>query len=145
SNIDDSSAMLPEELKTISDDISYIELTVTVVEDILKIVNPTKASGPDFISPKLLKEASSVLKYPLCKLFNLSLSTSTFPDEWKRANVTPVYKNSKPNDVKNYRPISLLSVISKCMERSVYKHVYNHYMRHYILTKNQSGFQRLIN
>ncbi|VDH92877.1 Hypothetical predicted protein [Mytilus galloprovincialis] len=65
SNIDDSSAMLPEELKTISDDIGYIELTVTEVEDILKIVNPTKASGPDLISPKLLKEASSVLKYPL--------------------------------------------------------------------------------
>ncbi|VDI61697.1 Hypothetical predicted protein [Mytilus galloprovincialis] len=101
SNIDDSSAMLPEELKTISDDIGYIELTVTEVEDILKIVNPTKASGPDLISPKLLKEASSVLKYPLCKLFNLSLSTSTFPDQWKRANVTPVYKNSKPNDDRN--------------------------------------------
>ncbi|VDI10521.1 Hypothetical predicted protein [Mytilus galloprovincialis] len=108
SNIDDSSAVLREELHNISDDISYIELTVTGVEDILKIVNPTKASGPDLISPKLLKEASSVLKYPLCKLFNLSLSTSTFPDQWKRANVTPVYKNSKPNDVKNYRPMSLL-------------------------------------
>ncbi|CAC5404259.1 unnamed protein product [Mytilus coruscus] len=65
SNIDDSSAMLLKELHTISDDISYIELTVTEVEDILKIVNPTKASGPDLISPKLFKEASSVLKYPL--------------------------------------------------------------------------------
>ncbi|CAC5418458.1 unnamed protein product [Mytilus coruscus] len=72
-NIDDSSDMLPEELHNISDDISYIELTVTEVEDILKIVNPTKASGPYLINPKLLKEASSVLKYPLCKLFNLSL------------------------------------------------------------------------
>ncbi|CAC5388242.1 unnamed protein product [Mytilus coruscus] len=93
SNIDDSSAMLPEELHNISDDISYIELTVTEVEDILKIVNPTKASGPDLINPKLLKEASSVLKYPLCELFNLSLNIFKQVTNMHSVNINKIEKN----------------------------------------------------
>jgi hypothetical protein len=62
------------------------------------------------------------------------------PSSWKKANVTPVYKNYNPNDVKNYRPISLLSVISKCMERCVYKYVHNFVLLNNIITSNQSGF-----
>jgi hypothetical protein len=50
------------------------------------------------------------------------------PSDWKKANITPVYKNNNPNDVKNYRPISLLNVISKCMERCVYKYVHNFFI-----------------
>jgi hypothetical protein len=50
----------------------------------------------------LLKEAASILKYPLCTLFNLSLTLSTFPSEWKYANVTPVFKKDCPSNLKNY-------------------------------------------
>jgi hypothetical protein len=81
--------------------------------DVLKVINPTKASGPDLINPRLLKEATPIIKHPLCKLFNLSLMVASYPSQWKRANITPVFKNNKQNDVNNYRPISLLSVISK--------------------------------
>ena len=62
------------------------------------------------------------------------------PSDWKKANVTPVYKNNNPNDVKNYRQLSLLSVISKCMERCVYKYVHNFLLLNNIITSNQSGF-----
>ena len=55
----------------------------------------------------------------------------------------PLYiKINKPNEVKNYRPISLLSVISKVMERCVYKHVHNHLLENDIITNSQSGFTR---
>ncbi|CAC5370554.1 unnamed protein product [Mytilus coruscus] len=120
------SSILPVIPFNASTTINEIELNETEVEDILSIINPSKASGPDLINPKLLKEASAILKSPLCKLFNLSLRSAVFPHQWKRANVSPVFKSNKPNDVKNYRSISLLSVISKCMERCVYKHIYNH-------------------
>jgi hypothetical protein len=116
-DLDDSEAVIPE--LSLPD----IEISETDVEDVLSILNPSKASGPDLINPRLLKEAVHQLKCPLCKLFNLSLSIGVLPSDWKKANVTPVYKNNNPNDVKNYRPISLLSVISKCMERCVYKYV----------------------
>ena len=61
------------------------------------------------------------------------------PSDWKKANVTPVYKNNNPNDVKNYRPISLFSVISKCIERCVYKYAYTFLLLSNIITSNQSG------
>ncbi|CAC5384356.1 unnamed protein product [Mytilus coruscus] len=141
SNIDDSSTILPVIPFNVSPTINETELNDTEVEDILSIINPSKASDPDLINPKLLKEASAILKSPLCKLFNLSLRSAVFPHQWKRANVSPVFKTNKPNDVK-IRPISLLSVISKCMERCVYKHVYNNLKQNKFLSNNQSGFTR---
>jgi hypothetical protein len=61
------------------------------------VINPTKASGPDLINPRLLKEAAPIIKHPLCKLFNLSLWVASYPSQWKRANITPVFKNNKQN------------------------------------------------
>ena len=139
--LDDSHAVLPNQ--NVSEvQLQNIEILESEVEDVLKILNPSKASGPDFINPRLLKEAASELKYPLCKLFNLSLSTALYPGNWKKANVTPVFKNGNPSEVKNYRPISLLSIISKCMERCVYKHVHNFLLQNNTITPNQSGFTR---
>jgi hypothetical protein len=106
------------------------------------VINPTKASGPDLINHRLLKEAAPIIKYPLCKLFNLSLQVASYPSQWKRANKTPVFKNNKQNDVNNYRPISLLGVISKCMEYCVYKHIHNLLLGNDILSTCQSGFTK---
>jgi hypothetical protein len=87
------------------------------IEDVLASLDVTKATGPDQINPILLKEASSTLCYPLCKIFNMSLENSIFPEQWKKANVIPVHKKDETNDVKNYRPISLLCIVAKVMER----------------------------
>ena len=91
--------------------ISVIKFCENEVEDGLKVINPTKAAGPDFINHRLLKEAAPIIKYPLCKLFNFSLLVASYPCQWRRTNITPVSKNIKQNDVQSYRPISLLSVI----------------------------------
>ena len=139
SEIDDSNSNIPN-LLHVTNQISEIKLCENEVEDVLNVINPTKASGPDLINPRLLKEAAPIIKHPLCKLFNLSLRVASYPSQWKRANITPVFKNNKQNDVNNYRPISLLSVISKCMERCVYKHIHNHLLDNDILTTCQSGF-----
>ena len=145
SAIDDSNRRLPHSNFNpipIAEHIDNIILQESEVEDILITLNPSKASGPDLINPRLLKSSATIIKYPLCKLFNLSLEKAIYPIQWKKANVTPVYKCDKPNDIKNYRPISLLSVISKVMERCIYKHVHNHLLRHKIITSNQSGFTK---
>ena len=94
------------------------------------------------LNPIPLKEASSILKYPLCKLFNLSLSTSIFPTEWKFANVTPVFKKDSPCNVKHYRPISLISIIGKMMVRCVYKYIHNYLLANCIISPHQSGFTK---
>ena len=60
--------------------------------------------------------------------------------EWKLANVTPVFKKDSPGILKNYRPISLISIVGKVMERCVYKHIYNFLLENRIISSNQSGF-----
>ena len=64
------------------------------------------------------------MKFPLCRLFNLSLSTCRFPTQWDQSNVTPVFKKDNPSSENNYRSISLISVFDKVLERCVYTHIY---------------------
>ena len=79
-DLDDSEAVLPE-LSLPENQLCDIEISETDVEDVLSILNPSKASGPDLINPRLLKEAVQQLKCPLCKLFNLSLSIGVLPSD----------------------------------------------------------------
>ncbi len=88
--------------------LSNIVITNQEVKDAILHIDPSKASGPDKLSPRLLKEGVNVLSQPLARMFNKLISTSIFPKSWKLANVTPIYKKANPADPSNYRPISLL-------------------------------------
>ena len=140
SNLDDSNSTVPEPIDPLYDKLTQLHITETDVEDVLQLLDTTKATGPDLINPRLVREGASILKLPLCLLFNLSLSTCRFPTQWKLANVTPVFKKDNPSKVNNYRPISLISVLGKVMERCIYKHVYNFLLKNSIITPHQSGF-----
>ena len=80
----------------------------------------TKASGPDCIPVVVLKKSEPELSYILAELFNKCLKESCFPDCWKVSSVVPVFKNvGERSTAKNYRPVSLLSVVSKVFEKLV--------------------------
>ena len=87
-----------------------------ISEDEIKIVSRSlksgKATGPDLINNRVLRELSCEISSPLTKLFNYSLSSGKVPSQWKLANVCAVFKKIDTIDVSNYRPISLLSTIS---------------------------------
>ena len=72
---------------------------------------------------------------------NLSLTLKQFPQEWKSANVVPIHKKGD-NDIKNYRPISLLSNVIKIMEHIVYNRLYMYIMRNNLLTWRNSGYKK---
>jgi hypothetical protein len=91
-DLNDSETFVPDITDILTNGLEQITITENEVEDILKILDTSKAIGPDLLNPMLLKEAASILKYPVCRLFNLSLGLSTFPSEWKYANLTPVFK-----------------------------------------------------
>ena len=84
STVDDTNATLPP-FEPPDTSINEIVISQEDVMDILKLLDTNKASGPDLVSPKLLKEGASVLSLHLCKLFNTSLMTSSFPFAWKSA------------------------------------------------------------
>ena len=122
--------------------LNSISVTEQDVNDVLINLDATKASGPDQISPRLLREGAPILSKPFFLIFNRSLQQGNFPQEWKDANVTPIHKKDEKSLPVNYRPISLLSQLGKTMERCVHKHLHNHVVSHQILTPLQSGFVR---
>jgi hypothetical protein len=100
SEIDDSNSNILN-LSHATNQISEIKLCENEAEDVLKVLNPTKTSGPDLINPRLLlKEAAPIIKYPHCNFFNLSLLVASYPSQWKKTNITPDFKNNKQHDVK---------------------------------------------
>ena len=103
-----------------SDSTFDIDLSASRVKPILDNLDINKAQGPDAISGAVLKNCSETLAYPLSILFNLSYNTGYIPQEWKLANVVPVHKKDNKNEVTNYRPISLTSLVMKVFERILY-------------------------
>ena len=106
--------------KPIMTDLSFSEAEVSCV---LKSLDSNKATGPDGISARLLKETADVITPSLCKLFNRSVLSGTIPEEWKVANIVPVYKKGNKEYTENYRPISLLSITLKVLERCVLNNI----------------------
>ena len=103
-------------------------------------LDTSKASGPDGIPSRLLQACSLEIAPSICELFNYSLHTGHIPSEWKSANVTPVHKKERKELAENYRPISLLPILSKVLERCVCLRLYNHI--EHLITQSQHGFLR---
>ena len=87
--------------------------------NVLKNVEVTKAAGLDQISGKFLKDGARILAKPISELCNLSMALGSFPDACKIAKVKPLFKKGSKTDPSNYRPISLLPLLSKVFERIV--------------------------
>ncbi|KAF2361426.1 Reverse transcriptase domain, partial [Trinorchestia longiramus] len=115
--------------------------TVEEVEEQLSILNPYKSTGPDGLGPRILKETAEVISEPLTNIFNRSLETGIVPDDWKRANVTPIFKKGNKQIPNNYRPISLTSVISKTIERLLKVHITKHLNDQNLINDTQHGFR----
>ena len=106
-------------------------------EDIISLIrklNPNTDNGPDGISGQMR------LLCDISVMFNSVLSTAIYPDMWKLANVTPIFKKGDKQLIRNYRPIPLLSVCGKIFEKISFNNFYKHLTTHHLITENQSGF-----
>jgi Reverse transcriptase (RNA-dependent DNA polymerase) len=117
-----------------------IEITEVAVLTALKKLNPTKSPGPDGLHPRLLRECAEELAHPLAKIFQGSLNEGKLLNEWKDANVTPVFKKGTRTDALNYRPISLTSICCKVLEKIVREAILQHMTRNDFLSDSQHGF-----
>ncbi|CAH1259178.1 LETM1 [Branchiostoma lanceolatum] len=118
-----------------------VNITKPGVLKLLQKLNPGKASGPDGISPRILKELCEELADPLTRIFQKSLQERTVPDDWRHANVAPIFKKGQRYDKANYRPISLTCICSKIMEHIVCSNLMKHAEHHNLFYKLQNGFR----
>jgi hypothetical protein len=111
------------------------------VHDYILSLSETSAKGLDDISAKLIKLGGPAIYEAVTNICNLSIKTNTFPELWKHAKVTPIQKQGNSCEVNNYRPISVLPILSKILEKHVHIHFYDFLKRHNLLSDHQFGFR----
>ena len=111
------------------------------MRNLLAECDTTKSPGPDNIHAAFLKQVASEIAPLLTHLFNQSLRIGTVPDSWKQANVTPIYKKGDKTDPRNYRPVSLTSLVCKTLEHILVSQIMKHLESNNILTDVQYGFR----
>ena len=118
-----------------------IEITVAGIEKMLKNLKAHKAPGPDGITPRVMKTLSSTIAPILCTLFRRSYETGEVPEDWRHANVVPIYKKGDKTDPGNYPPISLTCITCKLMEHIIASNIMSHGNVNNILYPLQHGFR----
>ncbi len=124
SNIEDGAATIPNDIISFQSSVTLSNVIASEYEinSLLRGVDISKACGPDGIGNRIIKICANGITSAFTHLVNLSLSSGIFPDQWKAANVIPLFKTKEDCESKlNYRPISLLDSLSKIIERVVFK------------------------
>ena len=116
-------------------------LTVYEVGKLITSLTSKRSMGPDNIPTYLLKLALPYVVEPLTYIYNLCIQKNVFPKIFKTAKVIPLRKNTDRTDPNNFRPISLLSVLSKPLERHVHNHLSTFMEKHNLFHTLQSGFR----
>ena len=115
----------------------------STIEREIKNLKCSKSAGHDKISVKLVKDAAEILSKPLAIIFNASFKKGIFPDIWKTARVTPIFKSGSKSNVSNYRPISVLSVFSKLLEKIGHDQFSRYLKEHKKFAKCQHAFLKM--
>jgi hypothetical protein len=125
--------------------VSSIMHTFTISEhetqSTLRKLKTNKANGHDNMSNTILKNISWSITPSLTMLMNKSLELKQYPEEWKKAHVVPIHKKNSKHQIQSYRPISLLSNISKVMEKIIHNRLHMYLIRNNLLTWRNSGFK----
>ena len=116
-------------------------MTVAEVYKRLTELKDSSTRGLDGIDNKILKLSAPLIADSLTYIYNLCIDKSYFPSFFKQARVIPLHKSGPTNDPNNYRPISILSALSKPFERHIHSHMLNHLTRYDLLHSSQSGFR----
>ena len=131
---------IPQLEPRIGERLERLVITHAWVLKALMKTNITKSCGPDELHPRMLKELTVELATPMTKLFNQRFFLGEVPEEWKMANVSPIYKKGSRKVTANYRPVSLTSISCKIMEAAVRETILTHLKRNSLLLTRQFGF-----
>ncbi|KAK4825920.1 hypothetical protein QYF61_003415 [Mycteria americana] len=113
-----------------------------MVSNLLHHLDTCKSMGPDRIHPRVLRELAEVLTKPLSILYQQSWLSREVPVDWRLANVTPIYKKGQKEDLGNYRPVSLTSVLGKVLEQIILSSIMWHIQDNQVIRPSQHGFMK---
>lgn len=117
-------------------------VTVETVILTVKDLNNSNSFGSDGIPTRFIKDSLFVIAFYVTVIINTSIVTGIYPTIWKYSHVTPLLKNGDINDPSNFRPISLLSILSKVLEKIVAGQLVLHLENKKLLSNTQHGFRR---
>ena len=112
---------------------SFSRIDEEIILKLLQEMDPSKATGIDGLTGKFLKDEAPYLSSPITQLCNLSISLSIFPEKCKIAKLKPLYKKGSTTEPKTYRPISLLPLISKLIEKIIHEQTQKYLSDQYII------------
>ena len=107
----------------------------------LKCLKLKNATGIDGLPARLFKDSAVVIADRVTHLVNLSIKSGTVPSEWKQAKVVPLFNSGNKDDLDNYRPISILPILSKILEKAVFHQLHSYRSKNSLLSPYQSGFR----
>ena len=116
-------------------------ISVEKILNIIRSLDSNKAHGWDDISVRMIKMCDDVLLLPLRLIFEFCMSQGVFPQVWKQANVVPIHKKNSKSLKNNYRPISLLQILGKVLEKLIFDSLYHHLEKNGLLNQIQPGFR----
>ena len=135
-------SVLPSNQEFLTQERLYsIDLSNDEILKLIRSLNVHKAHGHDDISIRMKKIYDKSLVKPLIMLFQNSMTSTHYPDIWKRSNIILVHKKNDKQLIQNYGPISLLSVFDKIFEKVVFNRIYNFLLNERLLNPDQSGFR----
>ena len=141
-NIETGSNLPTHILRRTNESLNTINFTKDDILNVIRKLDPSKVHGHDQISIRMVQIYDKAIYKPLHLLFSSCIESGIFPPEWKKANVVPIHERDDKQNVKNYRPVSLLSIFGKTFERLIYSEMYSFVIENDLLSSNQSGFKQ---
>ena len=119
-----------------------ITISENGVLKLLKNIKPNKATGPDELPARVLRDCAHKLAPAIASFFQQSLDEGRVPDDWKQQRVHPIFKKGSRSDPGNYRPVALTSILCKTLEHIISSNINDHLERHSWLACFQHGFRK---
>ena len=137
-----NSSKLPLHIKYLTDNrLSFVNFSHDKIAKVVQNLDPNKAHGHDNISIRMVKVCGPSIYKPLEIIFNQCLETGIFPSEWKKGNIVPIHKKGDKQMVQNYRPVSLLPICGKILERLMFNEMFEFFIENKLISSSQSGFK----